>query len=266
MTATQAYRPTEAGQIMSVPMDRIIAGDNDRKNFNQDELAELAASIKMTGLIQPITVRRIGQSHTFEIIAGERRFRAHQLLEASHIDAVIKKGLSEDEVASAMLAENLSRVDLDPVEEADAYRRRLDAGDTMAELASAAGVSEARIHTRLPINNLPDVLKSRVSAGDLGVNHARFMAGLDHDDMIAVCRQLFRRELSLFAFRDLCERVRNERDQGVLFAMQVEEFALEAEEGRRTVKRSELLEVIALLAEVCPDEELAARASRLLEQ
>ena len=139
--------------LRTVQAALIVRGDNDRKHFDAEALAELAGSIERDGLAQPITVRPVATG--LEIVAGERRFRAMtEVLGWTLIPAIVRE--LDDRAASAiMLAENLSRVDLDPVAEAEAYASRMEALDLTVGAGRRDGRRErARVVTRLPILRL----------------------------------------------------------------------------------------------------------------
>ena len=110
--------------LTAIPIDSIRRGDNDRQAFDQVALEELSESIRAHGLVQPITIRPMPDGH-YQIVAGERRWRACKLLTWHEIPAIVRD--LDDEAASAiMLAENIGRKDLNPIEEANAYHRRMD--------------------------------------------------------------------------------------------------------------------------------------------
>lgn len=165
----------------------IVPGNNDRTQFPQAELEELAASIAEHGLIQPITVRALDAEDLYQIVAGERRFRAVKMLGWATIPA-IAKDLTDEEAAAVMLAENVARQDLDPIDEALAYYHRINAyGWSVQDCATRAGVSEIRIRFRLKLLSLrPDVQKL-IRDGHLTIGYAQILsdAGLDAN------RQLF---------------------------------------------------------------------------
>lgn len=167
--------------IREIDTTCIIPGNNDRTQFPKAELEELAASIKAHGLIQPITIRALDAEDLYQIVAGERRFRAVQLLGWATIPAIVKD-LSDEEASAIMLAENVARQDLDPIDEALAYDHRITAyGWSVQDCALKAGVSEIRIRFRLKLLSLrPDVQKL-IRDGHLSIGYAQILsdAGLD---------------------------------------------------------------------------------------
>jgi ParB family chromosome partitioning protein len=127
--STKKVNSTESVEtkgIVSVELSKIVTGDfNPRKSVNENELTELAESIKQVGILQPVLVRPKGKK--FEIVCGERRFRASVLADTKTISAIVRK-MSNDEALEAAITENLCRVDVSPIEEAAAYKRLADTG------------------------------------------------------------------------------------------------------------------------------------------
>lgn len=173
----------------------IVAGDNgtghqDRTHFNPTKLQELADSIRELGLLQPVTVRALDNGG-YQLVAGERRFRACKLLGWADIPANVAN-VSDAQYAALMLAENTGREDLDPVDEAMAYQVRIDAlGWTVADCAKRAGVSEVRVQFRLKLLKLRGDLQELVRSGNLQLGYAQILADANLDtnrQMIALSR------------------------------------------------------------------------------
>ena len=155
-----------------------------RKNFDSDALSELADSIATHGVLQPILVRETG-SGRFQIIAGERRWRAAKLAGLTEIPAVV---LDRDDLAAAEIAlvENVQREDLNPIEEAGAFRSLSEEfGLTQEDLSRRVGKSRSYIANATRLLELPDDVKDLVSAGRLSAGHARTLLGLRDRAMIA---------------------------------------------------------------------------------
>ena len=148
-----------------------------RRVMGEDELRELAESIRAQGLIQPVIVRELGLSD-YELIAGERRWRACQLAGLTEIPAVIKA--VNDEAALAMgIIENIQRADLNPVEEAQGYKRLVDEfGLTHENLAQAVGKSRSAISNSLRLLSLPEQIQQYINQGLLEMGHARALITL----------------------------------------------------------------------------------------
>lgn len=183
--------------VTLIDMACIVPGDNgaghqDRTKFDPAGLVELAGSIQAHGLLQPITVRRIEDSDLYQIVAGERRYRACTLLCWQEIPAIIAD-VTSDEAAALMLAENTSREDLDPVDEARAYQVRIDRlGWTVADCAKTAGVSEVRVQFRLKLLKLRPDLQDLVRSGNLALGYAQVLAdgNLDANRQLIAIRRL----------------------------------------------------------------------------
>lgn len=207
--------------IVALPLARIRAGDNDRKQFRKEELQTLAASMARQGLAQPITVRPLDGG--YQIVAGERRFRAAKLLGWESIPAIVRE-LSDHEASSIMLAENTARVDLDPMEEARAYARRHAEGQATSEIAETAGVSHQLVKSRLALLGLYGELQNAVSAGRLPVGHAEVLASQSEEVQSSAFRVFLRSPtaLSLPAFKDIVYRMAEAGSQAGLFELEAE--------------------------------------------
>lgn len=157
-------------------MSEIVAGNNDRTTFDPAKLKELAESIKAHGLIQPITVRAIEGSDIFQIVCGERRFRACKLLCWETIPCAVID-VSDEDASAMMLAENTARADLDPIDEALAYVRRAERfGWTAKEIAERAGVGQVRVSWRMKLLSLDTALQDLVRTGNFPVGYAQDLA------------------------------------------------------------------------------------------
>lgn len=167
-----------------------------RKTFDDATLDELSQSIKEHGLMQPILVRKRGQA--FEIIAGERRWRACQRAGLKTIEVIVKD-LADSEVFEWALIENIQREDLNPIEEAEAYRRLLDSANiTQEQLATRLSKDRSTIANALRLLRLPDEVRRQVIAGALSMGHARALLALDDPDaMVRMARDTVKRGLSV---------------------------------------------------------------------
>jgi ParB family transcriptional regulator, chromosome partitioning protein len=152
-----------------------------RRGFDEDALDELAESIRQVGLLQPVVVRRAGPGR-YELVMGERRWRAAQRAGLSEIGAIVKQTHDDDMLKDALI-ENLHRQQLDPLEEAAAYQQLLDDfGATHEELARKVGRSRPHISNTLRLLNLPPGVQKRVAAGVLSAGHARALLSLENAD------------------------------------------------------------------------------------
>ena len=186
-----------------VPIELIHPNpDQPRKDFNDTELAELAHSIAEKGILQPIILLEVidAQKHkTYQIIAGERRYRASQLAGIKAMPAIIKTHLSENELFEISIIENLQRSALNPVEEASAYYNLTAKYDyTQEQVAHAVGKTRSYIANMLRLLNLPHTVKLYLKSGELSTGHGKVLAGLPNAAMladVAVKKQLSVREL-----------------------------------------------------------------------
>ncbi len=181
----------------SVPIDQIQPNpDQPRRHFDDEALSDLVDSIRQQGLIQPIVVRRIGDSpNSYEIVAGERRWRAAQRARLHEVPVTVKE-LSDMEALEIALVENIHREDLSPLEEADGYRRLMEEfGHTQEVLAKALGKSRSHIANMTRLLTLPSEVKRMIEEGDLSAGHARALIGAD--DPVALAKLVVRKGLNV---------------------------------------------------------------------
>ena len=169
----------ERGGLRTIPLDAIEPNPRQpRETFDQQGMAELAQSLQTVGLLQPIIVREQGDGR-YQIIAGERRFRAAQLAGFREIHAVVRH-TGDDQVLTEALVENIHRVDLNPLEEAAAYQQLLDDfAFTHEQLASRLGRSRSAITNTIRLLSLGVELQQHVATGALTPGHARALLALD---------------------------------------------------------------------------------------
>ncbi len=166
--------------VRAVPVAQIVAGTyQPRRDFDKGELDELVASIKSQGVLQPILVRKHPEDHSrFELIAGERRWRAAQLAQLHEIPALVRD-FSDREALEAALVENLQRADLNALEEAIAYRRLMDEFSyTQDQVASGLGKSRPYIANMVRLLDLPTEVQALLRDKALSPGHARLLVGL----------------------------------------------------------------------------------------
>ena len=175
--------------------------DQPRRTFADEDLSTLAASIEARGVLQPILVRRAKTPGRFTIIAGERRWRASQRAGLHKIPALVKD--VEDGVSAEIaLIENVQRVDLNPMEEADAYQRLADLFEKKpGEIAEAVGKSRSHVANMMRLTGLPDDVRAMVMAGELSMGHARAL--LAADDPVAAAKKVVAEDLSVRATEKL---------------------------------------------------------------
>ncbi|MFQ2552522.1 ParB/RepB/Spo0J family partition protein [Aeromonas caviae] len=174
----QVMAPTNQGELRKLPVEWLQSGKyQPRKDMSQDALEELANSIRAQGVIQPIVVRSIGENR-FEIIAGERRWRASQLARLEVVPCLVKDVADEAAVAIALI-ENIQREDLNAIEEAVALQRLLTEFElTHQQVAEAVGKSRTTVTNLLRLNQLNEDVKRFVEHGDLDMGHARALLAL----------------------------------------------------------------------------------------
>lgn len=184
-TDTEAGAPSEklkdGSYFVEIPLGQVSPNPRQpRSVFDEDDLAELAASIREFGVLQPVVVREVGPK-SFELVMGERRFRASQLAGRETIPAIVR-GTDDDDLLRDALLENLHRANLNPLEEARAYRQLLeDFACTKEELAKRIHRSRPQVSNTLRLLNLPESVQTKVAAGVLSAGHARALLGL-HDE------------------------------------------------------------------------------------
>ena len=191
---------TKAEAKTTIRISRITPrGDQPRKTFDENALQVLADSIREHGVIQPIVVREIGVlEDNYEIIAGERRWRAAKMAGLDEIPAVIMTG-DELKIAEVALIENVQRKDLNPIEEAMAYKALIERFDLkQEEVARQAGKSRSAVANMLRLLELPDEVLALVQEEKLSMGHARAILGLaDEEKMLPLAEMIIAKELSV---------------------------------------------------------------------
>ena len=169
---------TDRGVLRELPVDAIYANPNQpRKDFETNALKDLSASLKQSGVLQPVVVRRAGQG--YQLIVGERRWRAAKLAGIERIPAVIREATDAESLELA-LVENLLRENLNPLEEAEAYQRLLaDFNWTQEELGERVGKDRSSIANSLRLLKMPELIQADLRSGRLTMGHARALLALD---------------------------------------------------------------------------------------
>ncbi len=194
-----AKEEKEKQQLHSLPIEYLQRGKyQPRKDINPEKLQELADSIRAQGVIQPVVVRKI-DSDKYEIVAGERRWRAAQLAGLQQIPVVIKE--IDDRAAMAVaLIENIQREDLNPLEEAEALKRLLDEFDmTHQQIADAVGKSRVTVTNLLRLMDLHPEVKKLLISRQLEMGHARALLGLDGQKQVAAANKIVKEGLTVRA-------------------------------------------------------------------
>lgn len=167
-----------------------------RRFFDEDRIAELAESIRHQGILQPLIVRR--GEHGYELIIGERRFRAAQRAGLDRVPVIVKE-VTDAESLEMALVENIQREELTPIEEALAYRQLMEEFHlTQEEVANRVGKSRPVVTNLLRVLNLPDEIKEEVDRGNISVGHARTLLALETaDQQVEMARKIMRQGLSV---------------------------------------------------------------------
>jgi ParB family chromosome partitioning protein len=200
------------GNVAMIPIEQIEANPyQPRKDFEPQALQELADSLRVHGLIQPVTVRRL-HDRAYQLISGERRFRASQLAGLTEIPAYVR--LADDQQMLEMaLIENIQRVDLNAVEVAISYQRLIDECSlTHENLSERVGKQRSTITNYLRLLKLPPELQRGVKDGTISMGHARALAGVDNIALqLSLFRQIIEEDLSVRAVEQLIARYQDGR-------------------------------------------------------
>ena len=191
------YIEEDHNSVESIHTERIVPNRyQPRQVFEPNKIKELAESIDEHGLLQPIVVRPI-EEDMFEIIAGERRFRALQSLNKTYADVIIRD-LGDEETAVVALIENIQRENLSVVEEAEAYKKLLELGDTtQSELAKSVGKSQSFIANKLRLLKLAPKVIERLREGKVTERHARAMLSLSDEDQETLVETIISQKLNV---------------------------------------------------------------------
>lgn len=210
----EAEAPTTAegpsgtsGGIRMMPIEQIKPNpDQPRKRFSEAELEDLTASINEKGVIQPLIVREMDDY--FQIVAGERRWRAAQAAQLHELPVVVRS-FDDVEVLEIAIIENVQRADLNPIEEASGYRQLMDKfGHTQEKVAEALGKSRSHIANLLRLLQLPEGVVAMVQSGDLSAGHARAL--ITSKDPLGLARQVVKQGLSVRQTEKLAKASHNE--------------------------------------------------------
>lgn len=200
-------RPEDAERVQELPIDQIRPNPyQPRKRFDDAKLAELAESIKAHGIVQPLVVRRAGEE--YELVVGQRRLLAARMAGLAEVPVVVSD-LGDAEMIQVALIENLQREDLNPIEEAESYRRLVEEFSmSQEELARVLGRSRPSIANTLRLLNLQPEVQEAVSRGTISMGHARALLAIQEPALqVEACRHVIERELSVRETEDLVRRV-----------------------------------------------------------
>ena len=229
LISTDAVRTSGSSSIGEIEIDKILANPNQpRRDFNEEALQELADSIKELGVIQPITLRKMDDG-TYQIIAGERRFRASQLAGKSTIPAYILKADDENTMEMA-LTENIQREDLNPLEIALAYQQLIEQHNLSQEqLSKRVGKGRATIANFLRLLKLPAAIQVALKEKKIDMGHAKALLSLDsHADQINIFHEI---EKNSYSVREVEEIVRSLKGSNASPALKEDKSAVKKQDA-----------------------------------
>lgn len=212
-TTDPASDESIAGVLETVMVTRLVPGTyQPRRNFDEAALRSLSDSIKEKGVLQPIIVRKMG-AVDYEIIAGERRWRAAQMAGLQQVPVIIRK-ISNEQALAFGIIENIQRKDLNPIEEAYSFKRLLEEFKlTHEEVAKTLGRSRATISNMLRLLDLSEPVKSMLETGKLQMGHARAMLTLSHELQSEAALEVEAKQLSVRATENLVRRIVQQRSK-----------------------------------------------------
>ncbi|CAM5197496.1 ParB family chromosome partitioning protein OS=Ureibacillus acetophenoni OX=614649 GN=SAMN05877842_105199 PE=3 SV=1 [Ureibacillus acetophenoni] len=190
-------------EIKKISIQKLVANPyQPRKIFEDEAIEELAQSIREHGIIQPIVVRKKGTK--YEIVVGERRFRAAKLANLDEVPAIVKE-MTEEQMMEVAILENLQREDLTPIEEAEAYQSLIEKLNfTQEDLAKRLGKSRPHITNHIRLLQLPDVVRQMVNDGALSMGHGRTLLGLKNKRRIPeVANKVIKQQLNVRQLENL---------------------------------------------------------------
>lgn len=233
----------ESGQtIHMIPVTQIVPNRNQpRKTFVEEELRDLVESVRRHGILQPVLVRRKSEDR-YELIAGERRFRAATMAQLPAVPAVVRKS-NDEESTILSLIENIQRSNLNPVEEAKAYRQLMDElGATQEAVAERVGRDRASVANICRVLSLPTEVQGMVASGRLTLGHAKVILGIKNaGDQLNLAKRIVRDQLSVRQVEQLVKersrKARPRRPAGKSLHAEVED-RLRKHLGTRVVIRS----------------------------
>ena len=203
--------PAERKGVLNLGIEEIRPDKHQpRRHFDEGHIEELAESIRSKGILLPLIVRRAPEGYV--LVAGERRWRAAQRAGMREVPAMVRE-VSEKEAFELALIENIQREDLNPVEEAEAYKRLIEEhGLTQEELASRVGKERSTVANALRLLRLPDAIKQAIVAGQLSMGHARALLAIPEEgDLRKAAEKVIAENLSVRACEALVQRLKSKR-------------------------------------------------------
>lgn len=197
----------EESEVHQIPIDSIVPNPRQpRKSFDENSLRELADSIRRVGMVQPLLVRLLDKDH-YELIAGERRWRAAKLAGLEFVPVVVRAAAGIESLELALI-ENLQREDISPLEEAEAYRMLIEQeGLTQEEIAQRVGKSRAAVANTLRLLRLPEKIRNSLEAGEISEGHARVLLQFDTEaEMLQVHEKILEKKLTVREVEQLAQK------------------------------------------------------------
>lgn len=207
----ETVEANNARRYRDIPVELLRPGRwQPRRVFRQEDLQELAAAIKEIGVVQPLNVRAAPNEEGFEIVTGERRWRAAGLAQLHEVPCLVRDEWSERDCLITAGIENLQREDLNPIEEADLYLRMIEELDvTHDQVAEAMGVSRVRVTNTLRLLRLDDSVQALLNDGALQAGHGKVLAGLKIADQRALAELAVKTGMSVRELERRAEKIRN---------------------------------------------------------
>lgn len=227
-------------EVQKLPIEFLQRGKyQPRKDMDPEKLRELSDSIAAQGIIQPIVVRKI-HDEKYEIIAGERRWRAAQLAELAEVPVLIKD-IDDRSVMAVALIENIQREDLNALEEAEALHRLLDEFElTHQQIAESVGKSRTTVTNLLRLLDLAGEVKTLLSRGQLEMGHARALLGLDEARQIEIANKAVKQNLTVRAVEKLVRELHEEKPATAQKKIDPDTLRLQRELSERTGAKVEI--------------------------
>jgi ParB family chromosome partitioning protein len=207
-------RKPNRGGVADIPLNQIKANpDQPRKDFDKEKLEQLAESIKQQGIIQPITVRKISRDR-YELISGERRFRASQLIELKEIPAYVREASNEQALEMA-LVENIQRQDLNALEIALSYQHLIqDCNISMDDIGGRVGKNRSTVNNYLRLLKLPDNIQSGLRDSKISMGHARALINIEsQQDQLLIYEMITAKGLSVRQVEELVRKLQNKEQK-----------------------------------------------------
>ena len=213
--------------IQKLPIEKISPSEEQpRKFFDDDSLKELAESIKRVGILNPIIVK--SDNGNFKIISGERRFRAAQIAGLTEVPVIIKEEINERTSFEISLIENIHREDLNPIEEAESYRRLIDEFNyTHQQVAELIGKDRSYVTNILRLLKLSDFAKKAIIKGLLTTGHCKVLVNLSEEDQNKLCKIIIERNLSVRETENLVRKLKdtnNNKRENIAKVLFLDEF------------------------------------------